>query len=154
MAEGAITGFDFALARYNSDGSLDSSFGSAGKVSTDFFGNLDIAVAVALQSDGKIIASGQVFDAPGNNILFGLARYNSNGSLDSTFGSGGKVTGGGRIATSLLIQPDGKIVVGGNTIGSGASNNSDFDLVRVITRMERLMRVLGLAARLQPTFPV
>jgi uncharacterized delta-60 repeat protein len=88
--ENAITGFDFALARYNSNGSLDSSFGSAGKVSTDFFGNLDTAVAVALQSDGKIIASGQVFDAPGNNILFGLARYNSNGSLDSTFGSGAR----------------------------------------------------------------
>ena len=128
--ENNVSGFDFSLARYNSNGSLDPSFGLDGKVTTDFFGNSDNAVAVAIQSDGKIVAAGPVFDAPGNNILFGLARYNTNGSLDSTFGSGGKVIGGGRTPTSILIQPDGRIVVGGNIIGSGLPNNLDFDLVR------------------------
>jgi uncharacterized delta-60 repeat protein len=120
------TGFDFALARYNSNGSLDSSFGSGGKVTTDFFGqgNVAVAEAVAIQHDGKIVVAGTV----GN--FFGLARYNANGSLDSTFGSGGKVAGPatqGR-ATSLVIQPDGKIVVGGDFTATPL--NVAFGLVR------------------------
>jgi uncharacterized delta-60 repeat protein len=116
---------DFALARYNSDGSLDSTFGSGGKVTTDFGGN-DQAVAVAIQPDGKIVAAGatcanaalgcDVFTGSGYD--FAIARYNSNGTLDSSFGSGGKVTtdfhGGMDIATSLVIQRDGRIVVAGS----------------------------------------
>lgn len=131
VAAGTSSNSDFAVARYNIDGSLDFTFGSGGKVTTDFFGNRDVAVAVALQPDGKIVAAGHAFDAPGNNIVFALARYNSNGSLDSTFGSGGKVTGGGTEAESVVIQLDNKILVGGYTIGSGLPNNLDFDLVRL-----------------------
>jgi uncharacterized delta-60 repeat protein len=116
---------DFALARYNSDGSLDSTFGSGGKVTTDFGGN-DQAVAVAIQPDGKIVAVGatcanatQGCDVlTGSGYDFAIARYNSNGTLDSSFGSGGKVTtdfhGGMDIATSLVIQADGRIVVAGS----------------------------------------
>ncbi len=131
VAAGSASGNEFALARYNMDGSLDLTFGSGGKVTTDFFGNRDVALAVALQPNGKIVAAGYAFDAPGNNIIFAVARYNSNGSLDSSFGAGGKVTGGGTEATSILIQPDNKILVGGHTNGSGPPFNIDFDLVRL-----------------------
>lgn len=131
VAAGTSSNSDFAVARYNMDGSLDFTFGFGGKVTTDFFGNRDVAVAVALQPDGKIVAAGHAFGGPGNNIVFALARYNSNGSLDSTFGAAGKVTGGGTEAESVLIQPDNKIVVGGHTDESGPPFNIDFDLVRL-----------------------
>ncbi len=108
---------DFALARYNADGSLDPSFGSGGKVTTDF-GGFDLALGVALQSDGKIVAAGQ----GGSSFDFALARYNADGSLDTSFGSGGKVTtdfGVFEAATAVAIQRDGKIVATGSTFSSG-----------------------------------
>lgn len=123
---------DFALARYNSDGSLDSTFGTGGKVTTDFGGN-DQAAGVALQSDGKIVAVGGTCansqlgctSFTGSGYDFAIARYNSDGTLDTTFGTGGKVTtdfnGGLDLASSVLIQPDGRIVVGGTACpNSGA----------------------------------
>src|SRR5207245_943210 len=82
---------DFALARYNPDGSLDPSFGSGGRVLTDF-GGYDEASALALQSDGKIVVAG-FSDVVG--FGFALARYNPDGSLDPSFGSGGRVLTGG-----------------------------------------------------------
>ena len=107
---------DFALARYNSDGSLDNSFGSRGRVTTDFGGRSDNASAVAIQPDGKILAAGGA-DLGGTQFDFALARYNSNGSLDSTFGSGGKVTtdfnGGLDAASAIALQTDGKIILAG-----------------------------------------
>jgi uncharacterized delta-60 repeat protein len=122
--------FDFALARYNRDGSLDSSFGSGGKVLTDlgaFGSNLH---AIAIESDGKIVAAGDDFSG------FALVRYNRDGSLDSTFGSGGKVLtdfGFGSSAWSVAIQPDGKIVAAGEGITAGCFPYDachDFGLVR------------------------
>jgi uncharacterized delta-60 repeat protein len=112
---------DFAVARYNTNGSLDTGFGAGGKVTTDFSGDVDAANAVALQSDGKIVVSG--FAVTGRTMQFpnqdfALARYNSNGSLDATFGTGGKVTTdfSGLFDTPLamVIQNDGKIVLAGS----------------------------------------
>src|SRR5688572_13658083 len=80
--------FDFALARYNSDGSLDPTFDIDGKVSTDF-GGPDFGNAVAMQTDGKIILGGSSSDD--DNCKFALARYNGDGSLDMSFGTAGKV---------------------------------------------------------------
>src|SRR6266516_3631488 len=112
---------DFALARYNTNGSLDATFGTGGKVTTDFNGNDDAANAVVLQPDGKIVVAGEaktsrnqdfarnddaafalVLQPDGKLVAageaktsrnqdFALARYNANGSLDPTFGTGGKV---------------------------------------------------------------
>lgn len=121
-------GLDYAVARYNTDGSLDTDFGSGGTVTTDFFGNGDQATAVALQSDGKIVVGGQAVSVVTFND-FGLVRYNGNGSLDTSFGSGGKVTTDFfifDIINDLFIQPDGKIVAGGTTL----SGNVDFALAR------------------------
>ena len=107
---------DFALARYNSNGTLDTTFGTGGKVTTDFSGNHDWANGLAIQSDGKILTAGVAYDATGN-WDFALARYNSDGTLDATFGLDGKVTTelGGRFdeAYALALQPDGKIVAAG-----------------------------------------
>ena len=82
----AVTGGDFALARYNPNGSLDTTFSGDGKQTTDF-GGLDEANAVALQADGKIVVVGR---EGGND--FALARYNPNGSLDTSFSGDGKQT--------------------------------------------------------------
>jgi uncharacterized delta-60 repeat protein len=123
-----LSSIDFALARYNPDGSLDPAFGSAGKVTTDFSVTEDVALDVAIQSDGKIVAAGYV--RPGATNDFALARYNANGSLDTTFGSGGKVitdlSGGFDEANAVAIQSDGKIIAAGNSFG-------DFALARYDT---------------------
>lgn len=109
-------GFDFGIARYNADGSLDSSFGAGGRVATSFFGDDDIPEDIALQQDGKIVVAGHADQ--GFSSDFAIARYNSNGALDTSFGSGGKVTtdffGGEDGATHIAIQTDGRIVLGGD----------------------------------------
>jgi uncharacterized delta-60 repeat protein len=110
---------DFALARYNTDGSLDTSFGSGGKVATDF-GNSDTALAVAIQQDGKIVVAGRHFKVFSDGALtgyyFAVARYNSDGSLDTNFGSGGRVTGDFGELDAIAIQDDGKIIAAGFTL--------------------------------------
>ncbi|HVG32240.1 MAG TPA: Calx-beta domain-containing protein [Pyrinomonadaceae bacterium] len=107
---------EFAVVRYNSDGSIDTSFGSNGIVITDV-GSLEHAQSVVIQTDGKIVIGGDA------NITvltdFVLVRYNPDGSLDNSFGTGGKVTtnfGQNRMHTlaRLLLLPNGKIIaVGG-----------------------------------------
>ena len=125
-------GIQFALVRYNDDGSLDASFGTGGIVSTSF-GDFDEAgiSTLLLQPDGKILAVGySMLVFPFFNIA--LARYNRDGSLDPSFGVGGKVTtileGGDSVATAAALQPDGRIVVAVHylTLDSGA----DFALAR------------------------
>jgi uncharacterized delta-60 repeat protein len=119
----------FALARYNRDGSPDLTFGSGGRLVTDF-GIKDEAFAIAVQTNGKIVAAGRVFAAATGGD-FGLARYNANGSLDFTFGSGGKVTtdfGGDDSIHGVALQRNGKIVVAGGS--DDAAGLSDFVVAR------------------------
>src|SRR6185503_7609292 len=122
---------DFALARYNANGSLDSTFGNGGKVTTDFFGHQDDAFAVAIQSDGKIIAAGSAENSSGSGSAIAVVRYNPNGSLDSAFGNAGKAIvdlGARSLAFSVVIQSNGKIVVAGDAGQTGfllARFNSD-----------------------------
>jgi uncharacterized delta-60 repeat protein len=110
----------FAAVRYNPDGSLDSTFGSGGLVTTDFPGNnYDFAEAVVVQPDKKIILVGSSEYDDGHTD-FALARYKPNGSLDTTFGNKGKVfTNFGSdsyyYASSAVLQADGKMVVVGDT---------------------------------------
>ncbi|MEW6357667.1 MAG: choice-of-anchor D domain-containing protein [Planctomycetota bacterium] len=116
VAGHAITGGnrDFALARYNADGTLDATFGTGGKVTTNFPAAWDEARAIALQPDGKIVAGGDVVLG---NRDFALVRYNADGSLDTTFGTGGKVStdfgSGDDGIMALAVQSDGKIVAVG-----------------------------------------
>ena len=121
VAAGSTSGTSFLLARFNADGSLDQTFGSNGSVETTFGDQTAAAKAIALQVDGKIVVAG-VSGAGAYSELndFALARYNADGSLDQSFGGSGKVTthfpgtgNTGSSATSIALQPDGKLVVGG-----------------------------------------
>jgi uncharacterized delta-60 repeat protein len=124
--------YDFALVRYNTDGSLDTGFGTGGKVTTPIGSSNDIANALGFQSDGRIVVAGSSYN--GSNYNFALVRYNTDGSLDTTFGTGGKVTtpigSGYNIAYALGIQSDGGIVAAGY---SENGSNYDFALVRYNT---------------------
>ena len=127
---------DFAIARYTPEGRLDDSFGTKGRVTTDFPGLAAVPSAVLVQPDGKIVVAGgayPLFVFAGN---FELARYNPDGSLDASFGNGGIVTtnfGFGGYAFGLALQPDGKIVAAGTVFvdfSSDDSSDTDFGLAR------------------------
>ena len=120
------TGYDFALVRYNSDGMLDSHFGSGGKVITDLVGGNDWAMAITIQPDGKIVAAGNTSGGDNHPDDLALVRYNPDGSLDSDFGEGGKVLIGMNRhgdARAVAVQSSGKIL----TAGTGNSNLKMFD---------------------------
>jgi uncharacterized delta-60 repeat protein len=125
--------FDFALARYKSDGSPDTGFGTGGVVLTDLgSGSGDVIRAVAIQADGKIVVAGYS-DANGS-YDFALARYKKNGILDTGFGTGGVVltdlgTSSVDTALAVAIQSDGKILLAGD---SNANGSFDFALVRYL----------------------
>ena len=128
-------GTQFALVRYGRDGSLDAGFGNAGKVTTAIGGKgNDVAAAVAVQTDGKILVAGSS-DQGATGMDFVVVRYNADGSLDAGFGNGGKVTidfaGETDRAWALLVQPDGKIVVGGEANLGASTSGVDFALARL-----------------------
>jgi uncharacterized delta-60 repeat protein len=116
--------FDFEVVRFNADGSLDSTFANNGRAFTDFSGMRDDGTAVAVQSDGKIVAGGFTttpLAPPASHLDFALVRYNSNGTLDTGFGDGGKVitdvsgVGFPDNIWDLAIQSDGKYVAAGQS---------------------------------------
>ena len=112
---------NFALVRLLPGGAMDPSFGSGGKVFTDF-GATDRAEAVAVQPDGKIVAAGyggSIRPGPAG-AMFALARYLPDGTLDPSFGAGGKVTtdfGAYDWARAVRVLPDGKILAAGSSGG-------------------------------------
>ena len=116
---GGASGVDFALARYNPDGTLDGSFDGDGLVTASFSPEAEErAFGVAVQGDGKILAGGSA--GTGSYGLqpasFALARFEPNGSLDGSFGTGGKVTsdfGSSSQAFDLTLMPDGDVVLAG-----------------------------------------
>ena len=105
--------YDIILARYNTDGTLDAGFGNNGIVINDFYGTDEYAAALAIQPDGKIVIGGT------SSALL-IARYNTDGSPDLTFGGTGWIkkynTGG---VASIALQPDGKIVAAGTSTSGG-----------------------------------
>ena len=122
----------FGLARYNTDGSPDTTFGLGGRVITHVGGDgYSVASTVAIQSDGKIVAAGSNRTYDGDNDNFLVARYNTDGSLDTSFGAGGKVVTlfYAGYASGMAIQSDGKIVVA----GSGIIGARNFLIVRYNT---------------------
>jgi len=126
--------YDFALVRYNTDGTLDTTFGTSGKVITPVGNSYDDeAYAVAIQTNGKIVAAGSGYSGSGPFFENELVRYNTDGTLDTTFGTGGKVitiVRDGSKASSVTIQTDGKIVVAGESV---SGTNYDFAVVRYNT---------------------
>jgi uncharacterized delta-60 repeat protein len=146
------TGFDFCLARYNPDGSLDPSFGEDGKVFTDvaaaasaetapgseFLAGWDIVDSLLIQPDGRIVAAGVADMGLGQGGMnWAIARYNADGTLDPTYGDDGTVIvalgeGDNRDAPSggIELQPDGKIVAAGVAVMGSDNANRDFALAR------------------------
>lgn len=124
---------DFAIARYNPDGTPDGTFGNDGQITTDFDGFNDDVFSILIQPDGKLIADGSAKN-PANFYDFALARYLPNGTIDATFGVNGKVrTDFGahdfdRIRSAAL-QADGKIVTAGFAIFNNGLSQ-DFALAR------------------------
>lgn len=151
--------FDFALIRYNVDGTPDLTFGAppsgtgvgTGKVMTDF-GGVDSAHGVAIQRDGKIVVVG----GTGSHSTYdsiAMVRYNRDGSLDNTFGTGGKVTdptGNIHGMKAVLIQPDGKIVVAGDELVRYFSDGSldiIFSFVDPLPIPDRIISAEAIALR-------
>lgn len=128
---GSVATTDFAAARYNANGALDFTFGSLGRATNNAGGGtLDVAYAMAIQPDGKIVLAGAagIGNIPGPitgnqpvTSFVALARFNTNGTPDTNFGSGGTVLAEvgnySDYALSLTLQPNGKILV------AGASDN-------------------------------
>ncbi|HEX5152310.1 MAG TPA: T9SS type A sorting domain-containing protein [Parafilimonas sp.] len=122
---------DFTVARYNTNGTIDNSFGANGIVITAISSNDDEANAVALQGDGKIVVAG--YSAKSSSDLdFAVVRYNVNGTPDNTFGINGIVStalgSDWDVINSIAIQQDGKIVAAGYTYNGNAKN--DIAIVR------------------------
>ena len=124
---------DFALVRYNPDGSLDTSFGGTGKLLIPASDSSDYASSVAIQPNGKIVVAGDTSSNPfiGSDLV--VVRLNPNGSLDTSFHGTGKVITSVDSdydhASSVAIQADGKIVVAGDS-GDAGNVNTDFVLIR------------------------
>ncbi len=125
------TTFDFALARYNADGTLDTTFNGTGIVVTPVGNTGSAANSVAIQPDGKIVAAGYSFN--GTSYLFAVVRYNTNGTLDTSFNGTGIVTtaigSSIDIARSVTIQPDGPIIAAGYSFNG---TNYNFAIVRYL----------------------
>ena len=116
--------YDFALVRYNADGTLDARFGTGGTVLTELSGE---AYAVAVQPDGRIVAAGP------SNADFAVVRLRADGAPDPSFGTGGTVLtdfGGSDNAYAAALQPDGGIVAAGF---SDAAGSTDFAVARYTT---------------------
>ena len=129
-ANNPATYYDFAAVRYLSNGTIDTTFGVAGKVSTDFGDqNFDRAHSAALQPDGRIVAAGFAISQNGGVQNFAVARYTSNGLLDTTFSRDGitQIDFGNccQSAYQVLLQSDGKII----TVGYANTEDSDSDFL-------------------------
>jgi uncharacterized delta-60 repeat protein len=129
--EGFVLSSDFALARFNPDGSHDSTFDADGRVTTSFF-TYDFLGGVALAPDGKLLAAGSTTGSIRTQPDFATARYLPDGSLDASFGGGGKVLtdfdGGVDEAMAVAVRPDGRVVVAGYAYGPGSDTPASFAL--------------------------
>jgi uncharacterized delta-60 repeat protein len=130
MVVAGMSAGEFAVVRYNANGSLDTTFNDSGKVLTDL-GNRtnDGGYALSLQADGKIVVAGFTQTGEYNNN-FAVVRYNTNGSLDTSFNSTGKLVTDIGSATNdwgrgVTVQTDGKIVVTGITLPGSEWSSGD-----------------------------
>jgi uncharacterized delta-60 repeat protein len=131
LADFKIASLVFGVLRYLPSGALDPAFGNAGIVRTAFTIGFHYPYSVAIQPDGKLVVVGSASSPNNSTDMIAVARYNSNGSLDGSFGSGGKVTtvllGFRDVAQVVLVQPDGKILIGGLALtcfGRGCGNDT------------------------------
>jgi uncharacterized delta-60 repeat protein len=117
LADFKIASLVFGVLRYLPNGTLDPSFGNGGIVRTAFTIGFHYPYAVAILGDGKLVVVGSASNPNNSTDMIAVARYNRDGSLDGSFGNGGKVTtvllGFRDVAQVVVLQPDGKILIGG-----------------------------------------
>ena len=124
---------DFTLARFNTNGSLDLPFGSSGtgQLALDIGSATNSVRNVVLQPDGAIVVSGKPIGNFAGSDHTDIARFNANGTLDASFGSGGTLTlAGAEVGEGLVLQPDGKLVLAGSVVQPIAPATSRFVLMR------------------------
>lgn len=114
--------FDFAAVQFNSDGSIDASYGNQGKVLVNFNGFNDFGRDAVWQPDGKLIIAGAAKNSNGNSSI-ALCRLNMDGSIDNSFGTNGKTTlsisgEADDYAERVILLPDNKIITGGYSAGN------------------------------------
>jgi RHS repeat-associated protein/uncharacterized delta-60 repeat protein len=134
---GNSTTYDFAIARYNSNGTIDGNFGlSSGYTRTDFGVGGDRAYGLKIQPDGKYLLVGRA-QGSSNAMNFGVARYQTNGAPDTSFGSNGRITtdfnGSTDHGEAAVIRPDGSLIVIGAVQTAVGSNANDFGMARYHT---------------------
>ncbi len=133
-SSGNTSGYNIAMARYHSNGSLDSSFGMDGKLTHAFEGTSDFGESVTLQSDGKILVAGETLVNSSGSYDFALLRFNQDGSLDTSFGNNGvvvtPVSANNDFAYHVAVQADGKILLTGGSNIDAARQNSELTLIR------------------------
>jgi len=130
----------FAVVRYNTNGTLDNSFAGNGKAGISFGGN-DRANAIALQTNGRIVTAGITQNNATHKNSFALARLNTDGTLDNSFGTDGKTTttfSSDAAANAIAIQANGRIVVAGST-------GNDIAVARYLAAVNPLAPLNGLA---------
>ncbi|HET9864135.1 MAG TPA: Calx-beta domain-containing protein [Steroidobacteraceae bacterium] len=126
---------DFAVARLNADGTLDSTFGTGGKVITDFFGFFDRAHFVLVQPDGRIVVGGEAYTSLAGNSELALVRYLADGSPDPSFGTAGKVLAdlSARDAVyAAALRADGRILIAGGFGTAGSDLHADSVLAQYL----------------------
>ena len=118
---------DFAVIRYNPNGTLDNTFSNDGIVTTDIYSSNDFGHSIAIQQDGKIVVAGV------SSNEFSIVRYNPNGTLDNTFSLDGifttHISNTDNTGNSVILQSDGKILVA----GSSFIGNDKISLIRLNT---------------------
>jgi uncharacterized delta-60 repeat protein len=137
MTTNSFAPWDFFLARYNADGSLDVSFGEDGKTTVDFGNSYDEGWSVAIDGSGRIIVGGVSDQGGATGFDFAVARLNDDGTLDTSFSGDGRATVDfGSVddyGRSVAIDGSGRIVVVGTTIQAqgGSTGPSDFAIARL-----------------------
>ena len=117
---------DYAMVKFNTDGSLDPTFGTGGRVATEL-GSNEFSYDSVIQPDGKIILVGDFTDTLSNQRMAAMVRYNSNGTVDTNFGNNGRVlrmTGANGKADDVELQTDGKIIIAGYALVPARYNSS------------------------------
>ena len=132
---GGYSAGDFLLMRYNANGTLDNSFGNGGYILTDYGNSQDKAYAISVDNTGSIYLGGHGYEAGMSGLFhFAVAKYTSNGDLDNTFDADGKMVvimgADGSTAFDMIIQPDGKLLLGGQSLEI-AGGYLDFGLLRL-----------------------
>jgi uncharacterized delta-60 repeat protein len=145
---------NFLICRYNADGSLDDTFGTGGKVSTDISGNSDSALALVIDSQNRIIVCGYTYLPNSNLVKITVVRYKENGQLDLSFGDNGIVllsiyNNKYSAGSALTLDSQDRILVSGYTeINSNNASRSNFALIR-LTNSGILDNTFGVSGKVE-----